>query len=70
MVAVSLMVFVRHFEGPKAPVFLFQEIPVVTSAFRAEDEVKGSGFDDVEIGPVDGPEFFRCDHDGILSEMN
>ena len=69
VVDVSLVVFVGHFEGPEAPVFLFQEIPVVTSVFRAEDNVEGSGFDDVEIGPVDGPEFFRCDHDGILSEM-
>lgn len=69
VVAVSLVVFVGHFEGPEAPVFLFQEIPEVTSVFRAEDEVKGSGFDNVEVGPVDGPEIFWCDHDGILSEM-
>ena len=69
VVAVSLVVFVGHFEGPEAPIVLLQEIPVVIGVFRVEDNVKGSGFNDVEIGPVDGPEFFWCDHDVILSEM-
>ena len=58
VVAVSLVVFVGDTERTEAPIVLFHEIPVVTSVFRAEDKVEWSGFDYVEIGPVDRPEFF------------
>jgi len=58
VVAVRLMVFVGHVEGPEAPVFLFQEVPPVSGVLRAKDDVKGSGFDDVEVRAVDGPEVF------------
>ena len=58
MIAVTLMVFVGHFEGPEATVFLFHEVPPVTGVLRAKDDVKGSGFDDVEVSAVDGPKIF------------